>query len=164
MHYHYDTLRALLPSIEESVDNVNVNYREKPHLCQYTLIGTTKSGQPVQLARFEFCGSPNGLARFGNLWIMRYDHAVNSRVKEKVYAKRVQSGTGRCSGYGYHKASTVLESCLASAGVRLEGKKTKRHRTWFTARIAGGGEGGIDRSLRAIGEAMGFEPHRLSVI
>ena len=62
------------------------------------------------------------------------------------------SGSGRATGYGYHKASAALSSAIDSAGITL------------SERIDGCGDGAVRDALKAIARAIAGDSGEILII
>ena len=67
------------------------------------------------------------------------------------------SGSGKASGYGYHKESVALQAALDSAGVSLFGDVYGRERKTTLADIGGVGESAMRAALLAVAVAVGAD-------
>ena len=110
-----------------------VNYGSKKELIHtWNVIVNSDDGlKNIITARCYMGRSPSASTVYASIWI--YDE------------KHHTSGTGKASGYGYHKQSAAISEAIRSAGIVLN------------ENIAGAGDSVIEQALEAIAEALGFE-------
>ena len=120
-----------------------INATINPGICKGSNMGVTKE---LVFAMSLVALTPEGELRevVTARWYMG-----RSRTASVVYCtiwteSGRNSGTGRASGYGYHKESAALAEACESAGITL------------SRDIAGVGESAIREAILAIGRALGY--------
>jgi hypothetical protein len=122
----YTTNRAILPATD--CDGMRGPHIRPAHWCYtYKVLDATKRRCVAELRLYATDGSHTAA-----LWV----HATPKR--------NLVRGSGRASGYGYHRASAAAEMAIEAAGIKLE------------AHFGGKGDRAINTALEAIGRACGL--------
>ena len=110
-----------------------INYGGKKELIRtWNVIVSTDNGlKNIITARCYMGRSANASTVYASIWA----HSANHET----------SGTGKASGYGYHKQSAAIDEAIRSAGITL------------SEDISGAGDSAIEGALEAIAQALGYE-------
>ena len=110
-----------------------VNYGSKKELIRtWNVIVNSDDGlKNIITARCYMGRSPSASTVYASIWVRSTDHET--------------SGTGKASGYGYHKQSAAIDEAIRSAEIELDED------------ISGRGDSAIEESLEAIAATLGFE-------
>ena len=129
-----------------------INYSgQKETLRTYTIID--KHSERMIVTCSVYTGrSKNSNTVHASLWVFN--------IKNPSFNSDYTSGTGKASGYGYHKASTAIDEAIASAGIELYGKPcaSDSENVDFKTRayIDGVGDSAIESALLAIAYSAGY--------
>ena len=139
-------MKPLVATIKNpNVSNAN-NYARKKETVETLSLIASVDGELREVcdARFYMSRSADGASPvYCSIW---------------VFGKNVSvSGSGRASGYGYHKLSAALADALNSAGIELFGDVYGRVEKKERADIGGVGEEAMRGALLAVAIAAGAD-------
>lgn len=123
----------------------NGSHNDKPTIDTYIIVDKATERRVVT-CRVYMSASRNASTVYASMWA----NSGNVDV----------SGSGKASGYGYHKASAAIDCAIRSAGVELYGTPyTNPHdEVDFSKRasISGVGDSAVESALLAIAHALGY--------
>ena len=121
-------MKAQIVSTQSNAVNYGVN---KELVSTWNVIVNSNDGlKNIITARCYMGRSASASTVYASVWVNGPDHFTN--------------GTGKASGYGYHKQSAAISEAIKSAGIELDKD------------IAGAGESAIEQALGAIAYALGY--------
>lgn len=119
-------MKVTLP--KENVHNANTAGGEQSGGLAVVAMYKGEFAKPVMVRLYW---SRSGMTAYASIWV---------RTKDRTFF----NGSGKASGYGYHKASSALQAAIDSAGIEL------------SESISGRGESAMRDALEAIARAAGY--------